>query len=124
MMKSVKNLKYLCVKNIVDTCFKDGLSDENYFYNVVIAFQKLRPYLTKQIFNKSYENKHADFHKFLWFLNCLVKNINIRSEYLTCVKINCNKLSQINFFGFKYLDGKVFFALKNSIEYRYGSKLK
>ena len=136
MNKSVKDLKCLCIKNIVDTYYTDGnslslRSRKKDFYNVVFAFHKLRPYLTNQIFNKKTENKDADFAKFLWFSNCLFKDPIIRDVFLreynttylySWVEKYCSDLSEIDFVGFKYLEGKLFVAFGSNL--KHGPKLK
>ena len=108
---SAKSLKKLCVEVILKTYYYHGnlYCHFDEFSNVVAAFRKLMPALAKQTFCKNISARGLDFEKFLWFLNFVVQNINMNG---CIIEANCRNLSEVNFFGYNYLNGKISVVLK------------
>ena len=104
------------------------ITRKNQFDQIVTAYKKLGPSLSRQIFCKFFENKNFDFGKFIWFLHYFVWDLNTLqcciTSYLPHSKLHYDSksltnwisnyhyhLSEARFFGCNYLNGQMYFAL-------------
>ena len=120
--KTVKNLKSLCIKKLIDiyNIEEKCLSKSNFDY-VVDSFQKLEPALSEQIFSKLYGSEDNKFDKFLWFLLQFVWDSKVLNFYLKDCNSSISKnwasmetMSEISFIGWNYSGGNIYLALQSS----------
>ena len=120
MFYKVRSLKQLCAEKILKTYYGelDLYSHVSNFSDVVTAFKKLTPVLKKQTFCQKVSANGSDFERFLWYLKFVAQNFT----YRCCViEEKCCSLSDVNFVGYNYLNGKLSVALKNN--HRHGPNL-
>ena len=121
--ESVKDLKCLCLKKIVDRYEIDiNFSTVHYMNNVISVFQKVNPSLSVQNFYKNFNVKESDFGKFLFFFYCYVWNSSDRNSLVSddketmltnWLRKNSKFFSEISFVGCKYTKGNLYFGLAN-----------
>ena len=119
----VKNLKSLCIQKIVNVYKIDfDITSRIYFDDLVKAYKKLGPLLSKKVVYKIFGYKNCDFGKFIWFLHYFVWNLKKVYFYNTnfyvkfdhnesvlanWIRISFYRLSEINFVGSNYLSGQM-----------------
>ena len=118
-LKTVKSLTYLCKRKLLDAYYiEENFLWLSYFNWVVNAFQNMEKTLSKQVFVKKFGNENNNFDKFIWFVHKFIWNKNvcfrIKNYNLSISKnwaLTCTNMSEINFVGCSYLDGKINFVL-------------
>ena len=131
--KPVKDLKSICIENIVNTYNID--IDFSNLYHVNNAIQNLKPSLAVQNFNKGFKENESDFGKLLWFFYNFIWNSNRKRSLITdyretlltnWLRKNCSYLGAISFIGLNYTNGNLYLWLayeydkngRNCIEYQ------
>ena len=120
-LKTVKSLTYLCKRKLFDAyMIEENFLWLSHFNWVVYAFQNMEKTLSKQVFVKKFGNEDNKFDKFIWFVHKFIwnKDVNFRiKDYNVSISANWamtsqyDKMSEINFVGCNYLDGKISFVL-------------
>ena len=130
--KPAKKLKSLCIEKLLETYgFDCKFPKTCHFNNVIKAFQKFAPVLSRLTSCTNFTKRDTDFNTFLWFSYYFIWNKSILSSFTTDFESNvfknwitktCHILDEVEIVGFTYKNKKMSVALP--IKTRYGPNFK